>query len=119
MQDDNLYTLYRAYNPAYPHLGSQSLQRIWLTEDIDYARLYLHEKYVLAEVTLYNPILVAYPCKIDSLLGYEFDSIEPTDEECAVIRRHGYDAFECESAGGDTMICLLNEDKIKEVTIIQ
>ncbi len=119
MQDDNSYTLYRAYNPAYPPLGSQSQQRIWLTEDVNYARLYLQEKYVLAEVTLHNPILVAYLCEIDNLLGYDFDPIEPTDEECAVIRRHGYDAFECESAGGDAMICLLNEAKIKEVTIIQ
>lgn len=41
MQDGNTYTLYRAYNPAYPRLGSPSLQRIWLTEDVDYARLYL------------------------------------------------------------------------------
>lgn len=118
MQDDNTYTLYRAYNPAYPRLESPSLQRIWLTEDVDYAQLYLQEKYVLAEITLSNPLLIAYPCEIDSLLGYEFDPIDPTDEECAVIRRHGYDAFECESAGGDVMICLLNTDKIKN-TIIQ
>lgn len=119
MQDDNTYTLYRAYNPAYPHLGSPSLQRIWLTDDVDYARLYLQEDNVLADITLHNPIRVAYPCEIDNLLGYEFDPIDPTDEECAVIRQHGYDAFECESAGGNIMICLLNENKIKEITIIQ
>ncbi len=118
MQDGNAYILYRAYNPAYPHLGSLSSTRIWLTQEVDYAQLYMESDFILSQVTLEIPIRIASLYAVDTLLGYDFDPIEPTDEECAAIHQCGYDAFECTSAGGDTMICLLNEDKIKQITIM-
>lgn len=118
MQDDNAYTLYRAYNPAYSHLGSSSSARVWLTDEKEYARLYLEPDFVLSQITLMAPIRIATPSAIDTLLGYDFDPIEPTDEECATILRHGYDAFMCDSAGGDTMLCLLDTTKIQSETIL-
>lgn len=118
MQDDNTYLLYRAYNPVYPNLGSFH-SFIWLTEEVDNARLYLDPGFILAEFQIETPLLVAYPCEVDSLLDYEFDPFEPREEECAIMRENGYDAFICESTQGDALICLLNKDKIQKVTIIE
>ena len=113
-------TYYRGYNSKYKNLGVRKNQGIWLTDNIEYAKIYAvqyGEFGKIAEIIVDTSKL--NPLSESDFYDMEMDPYYSDETTCKIVKNNGYNCWFCDyynhNANG---LCLINKKPIVKIRIL-
>ena len=117
---NNFDTYYRGYNSKYKNLGVKKNQGIWLTDNIEYAKIYAKqydEFGKIAEIIVDNSKL--NPLNESDLYDMGMDPYYSSETTCKIVKDNGYNCWFCDyydyNANG---LCLIDKTPIVKIRIL-
>lgn len=110
-------TWYRGYNSKFPNMGVPKGQGIWITDEIDYAKLYADEfeEYGKIAKVVIDIRKINYMSEGD-MLDLELDPYYSDEDTCRIVKENGYNSWICWYYNADAYgLCLTDTTPIVNI----